>query len=85
MFYIKAKKLIPIGDSKFLTKDLYLTNYRGIYMVVKKIHPLTKDGKLDKWFLVDGLGVNGYYPAEFVKICLPKKYYLDFKINYLTK
>lgn len=79
MFYIKAKKLIPIGDNKFLTE------YRGVYITVKDIHPLTKDGKLDKWFLVDSLGVNGYYPAEFVKIWLPKKYYLDFKINYLTK
>ncbi len=77
MLYIKAKKLIPIGNNKFLTE------YRGLYIVVKDIHPLTKDGKLDKWFLVDSLGK--YYPAEFIKIVLSKKYYLDFKINYLTR
>lgn len=75
MFYIKAKKLIPIGDNKFLTE------YRGVYITVKDIHPLTKDGKLDKWFLVDSLGVNGYYFADMIYYVLPKKYILNFKIN----
>ena len=75
MFYIKAKNLIPIGNNKFLTE------YRGIYITVKDIHPLTKDGKLDKWFLVDSLGRYGYYPADFICHFLPKKYILDFQIN----
>ena len=75
MFYIKAKNLIPIGNNKFLTE------YRGLYIVVKDIHPLTKDGKLNKWFLVDNLGVNGYYFADMIYYVLPKKYILNFQIN----
>ena len=75
MFYIKAKNLIPIGNNKFLTE------YRGVYIVVKDIHPSTKDGKLNKWFLVDGLGKNGYYPVDYLYHILPKKYTLDFQIN----
>ena len=75
MFYIKAKKLIPIGNNEFLTE------YRGVYIIVKDIRPLTKDGKLNKWFLVEGLGKNGYWSADFIYHVLPKKYILNFQIN----
>lgn len=85
MIYIKAKILTPIKDEKFGTKALFLTNYKGVDIIVKNIHPLTKDGKLNKWFLVDSLGKKGYYPADFIYHILPKKFILNFKINYLTK
>ena len=85
MLYIKAKNLTPVKDEKFGTKDLFLTNYKGVYIIVKDIHPLTKDGKLNKWFLVDSLGKNGFYPTDFIYHILPKKYILNFKIKYFTK